>query len=93
MICVSLQQHLCGVNVAEVMCSFVWLSVLRGFYFIVFRTLIQMTEILGKEQGLWQTFLFWQISKKKLDYFILSCCQSITHRIKNLRRYKLVQLI
>lgn len=72
------------------MCSIVQLSVVRVLYFIPFRPFIQMTEILGKEQSLWRTYLFWHISKMKIDYFILNCSQSMIHRIKNLGVYKLV---
>lgn len=62
----SLQQHIHRVKVAKVMHSSVWLSVVRVVYFIPLKALMQMTEILGKEQGLRQMFFFWQISKRKI---------------------------
>jgi len=47
----SFQQHVHGVKVAKVMHNLVWLSAVRVVYSILLRDLIQMTEILGKEQG------------------------------------------
>lgn len=64
----SLQQHIHRVKVAKVMRSLVWLLIVRVLYFIPLRALIRLTEILGKEQSLWQRFFYWEIFKRKTDY-------------------------
>lgn len=53
---ISLQQHIHGVKGAKVTPSLVWVAVVRVVRLIPLRASIQITGIVEKEQGLWQTY-------------------------------------